>query len=133
MYESVFIWKYLNKCPELNNSLYLSFINLSYFRNRDNFFHPIECCSYNFSILTKNIDITMTINLFYNNCSTCNTLYFLDYFPAWTNQCTDQFFRNSKHFNPWSMWFKFRTWFSNCLAHDIQNMQPSCFGLMESF
>src|SRR5664280_23247 len=111
MNKSVFIWKNFHKCPELNYCFNFPFINLSDFRNSNNLFHPVECSIYNFSILTKNIDISMTINLFDNYGSASNTLYLLNYFSTRANQSSNQFLGNSKHFNPWSMWFKFRTRF----------------------
>src|SRR5664280_60838 len=133
MNKAIFIRKDFNKCSKLDNCFDFPFINLSYFRNCDNFLHPVKSSINYLSILTEYINIAMAVNFFYDYCCTCNTLYFLNYFAARTNQSADQFLGNCKHFYPWRMRLKIRSRFSNGLAHYIQNMQSSGFGLTEGF
>src|SRR5665811_183744 len=111
MNEPVFIRKYFNKCAKLNDCFYFSFIYLSDFGNSNNLLYPVKGCSNNFSILSEDIYISMTIYFLNNYCSSGYPLNLLDYFSAGTDQCSDQFFGNGKHFNPWGMWFQFTTRF----------------------
>src|SRR5512145_2388736 len=111
MYQSVFIWKNFNKCTKLDNSLNFSLVHLSNFGYCYNFLNPVESCLNSFGILAENIHISVSVNLFNNNCGTCCTLYFLNHLTSGTNKSADKLFRNSKHLYSWSMRLKFSTWF----------------------
>src|SRR5512136_660664 len=133
MEQAVFVWQDFNKSSELNYCLYFSPINLSYFRNRYNFLHPVERSSNSFLIFAKDIYIPVSVFLFNNYGGTCLTLNLLNDFSSGTNQSTNHIFRYGQHFNSWSVRFEFRSWLGNYFLHNIKNMHSSGFGLFKSF
>src|SRR5665648_284794 len=132
MKKSVLVRKNLNKCSELGDGFNFAFIYLSYFRYHADSINAGKCRPDNLIIIAKDIDHTLAVDLFNDNCCTGCGLDILNDFSAGAYNCTDHLFRDVYLLYPWGMRFKIRPWLCNGLLHYIKYMKPAAAGLVKS-